>query len=148
MPETELTDTEPTELDVRQVRKPDKHPAIFARFDALAVGESFVLVNNHYPWHLRDELLDLVRQRALGEHPRAELVERLMDVGGQFASSRTDVMRCGGIDGIGCSSCCCDDGCREHGLSVPLYRPRCRDLPFVAVLPGRCRRQVGLPRWS
>ncbi|MDN2496176.1 DUF2249 domain-containing protein [Nocardia nova] len=49
MPETEL------ELDVRPVRKQDKHPAIFARFDALAAGESFVLVNNHYPKHLRDE---------------------------------------------------------------------------------------------
>ncbi|MCX0273709.1 DUF2249 domain-containing protein [Nocardia zapadnayensis] len=36
-------------------RKPDKHPAIFARFDALAAGESFVLVNNHYPRHLHDE---------------------------------------------------------------------------------------------
>ena len=43
------------ELDVRQLRKPDKHPAIFARYDALAVGESFTLVNNHYPRHLRDE---------------------------------------------------------------------------------------------
>ncbi|WP_067897415.1 DUF2249 domain-containing protein [Nocardia vaccinii] len=55
MPETDLTGTEPGELDVRELRKPDKHPAIFARFDALATGESFVLVNNHYPRHLRDE---------------------------------------------------------------------------------------------
>lgn len=44
-----------SELDVRELRKPDKHPAIFARFDALAVGDSFVLVNNHYPRHLREE---------------------------------------------------------------------------------------------
>ena len=43
------------ELDVRQLRKPDKHPAIFARYQALAVGEAFVLVNNHDPRHLRDE---------------------------------------------------------------------------------------------
>lgn len=43
------------ELDVRALRKPDKHPAIFEAFDALAVGESFVLVNNHDPRHLRDE---------------------------------------------------------------------------------------------
>ncbi|TSD99323.1 DUF2249 domain-containing protein [Skermania sp. ID1734] len=43
------------ELDVRELRKPDKHPAIFARFDGLAVGESFILVNNHYPRHLKDE---------------------------------------------------------------------------------------------
>ncbi|MBF6518451.1 DUF2249 domain-containing protein [Nocardia cyriacigeorgica] len=55
MPDTDLTQTGPAELDVRELRKPDKHPAIFARFDALAAGESFVLVNNHYPRHLRDE---------------------------------------------------------------------------------------------
>ena len=44
-----------TELDVRSLRKPDKHPAIFAAYAALDVGESFVLVNNHNPLHLRDE---------------------------------------------------------------------------------------------
>ncbi|WP_051165612.1 DUF2249 domain-containing protein [Nocardia testacea] len=55
MPDTDLAQTGPAELDVREVRKPDKHPAIFARFDALAAGESFVLVNNHYPRHLRAE---------------------------------------------------------------------------------------------
>lgn len=43
------------ELDVRQLRKPDKHPTIFATYARLAVGESFVLVNNHDPKHLRDE---------------------------------------------------------------------------------------------
>ena len=43
------------ELDVRRLRKPDKHPTIFAAYDRLAVGESFVLVNNHDPQHLRDE---------------------------------------------------------------------------------------------
>jgi len=43
------------ELDVRRLRKPDKHPTIFATYGALAVGESFVLVNNHDPKHLRAE---------------------------------------------------------------------------------------------
>jgi uncharacterized protein (DUF2249 family)/quercetin dioxygenase-like cupin family protein len=43
------------ELDVRQLRKPDKHPTIFATYSALPVGESFVLVNNHDPKHLRAE---------------------------------------------------------------------------------------------
>lgn len=43
------------ELDVRQLRKPDKHPRIFAKYAALQVGESFVLVNNHDPKHLHDE---------------------------------------------------------------------------------------------
>jgi uncharacterized protein (DUF2249 family)/quercetin dioxygenase-like cupin family protein len=45
----------PNELDVRRLRKPDKHPTIFATYSALATGESFVLVNNHDPKHLRDE---------------------------------------------------------------------------------------------
>ena len=43
------------ELDVRPLRKPDKHPAIFQAYDALAVGESFVLVNDHDPRHLHEE---------------------------------------------------------------------------------------------
>ena len=43
------------ELDVRPLPKPDKHPRIFELFGALAVGESFVLVNNHDPKHLRRE---------------------------------------------------------------------------------------------
>ncbi len=43
------------ELDVRDLRKPDKHPTIFATFGTLAVGDSFVLVNNHDPKHLREE---------------------------------------------------------------------------------------------
>lgn len=43
------------ELDVRMLRKPDKHPAIFRTYDGLDVDESFVLVNNHDPKHLRDE---------------------------------------------------------------------------------------------
>jgi uncharacterized protein (DUF2249 family)/quercetin dioxygenase-like cupin family protein len=44
-----------TEVDVRELRKPDKHPTIFAAYAALGVGESFVLVNNHDPKHLRAE---------------------------------------------------------------------------------------------
>ncbi|MGZ0153563.1 DUF2249 domain-containing protein [Kribbella sp. WER1] len=43
------------ELDVREMRKPDKHPAIFARYGELPVGAAFVLVNDHDPRHLRDE---------------------------------------------------------------------------------------------
>jgi Uncharacterized conserved protein (DUF2249) len=43
------------EHDVRRLRKPDKHPTIFAAYAALTVGESFVLVNNHDPEHLRAE---------------------------------------------------------------------------------------------
>lgn len=43
------------ELDVRTLRKPDKHPTIFATYAELAVGSSFVLVNDHDPAHLHEE---------------------------------------------------------------------------------------------
>ena len=43
------------EVDVRRVPKPQRHPLIFGRFDGLADGEAFVLVNSHDPRHLREE---------------------------------------------------------------------------------------------
>jgi uncharacterized protein (DUF2249 family) len=43
------------ELDVRGMRKPDKHPAIFRAFAELSAGDALVLVNDHDPKHLRDE---------------------------------------------------------------------------------------------
>jgi len=43
------------ELDVRTLRKPDKHPTIFAKYAELAVDASFVLINDHDPRHLHDE---------------------------------------------------------------------------------------------
>lgn len=50
------TETNETpELDVRPLRKPDKHPTIFARYADLPTGASFVLVNDHEPKHLKDE---------------------------------------------------------------------------------------------
>lgn len=42
-------------LDVRGMRKPEKHPTIFGRFKELAVGDFFVLINDHDPKHLHDE---------------------------------------------------------------------------------------------
>lgn len=44
-----------SELDVRQIPKPQKHPAIFGRFAELKAGGSFVLVNDHDPQHLHEE---------------------------------------------------------------------------------------------
>jgi uncharacterized protein (DUF2249 family) len=43
------------ELDVRALRESNKHPAILHAYDALSVGESFVLVYNHDPKHLHEE---------------------------------------------------------------------------------------------
>jgi len=37
------------------MRKPDKHPTIFRTFADLAVGDAFVLINDHDPKHLHDE---------------------------------------------------------------------------------------------
>lgn len=49
------SEPEAPELDVRGMRKPDKHPTIFARYAELPVGGAFVLVNDHDPKHLHDE---------------------------------------------------------------------------------------------
>lgn len=51
----EMGTSETPELDVRPLRKPDKHPTIFARYADLPPGASFVLINDHEPRHLQDE---------------------------------------------------------------------------------------------
>jgi uncharacterized protein (DUF2249 family) len=43
------------ELDVRALRKPDRHPAVFREYGALAVGGTLVLISEHDPWRLREE---------------------------------------------------------------------------------------------
>jgi len=55
MPTEATTSSADYELDVRGMRKPDKHPTIFATYATLPVGGSFVLVNDHDPQHLREE---------------------------------------------------------------------------------------------
>ena len=49
------SDADVQELDVRGMRKPDKHPTIFATYAALPVGGTLVLVNDHDPQHLHEE---------------------------------------------------------------------------------------------
>ncbi|MGB6975357.1 MAG: DUF2249 domain-containing protein [Terracidiphilus sp.] len=44
------------ELDLREVPRPQRHPLVFARFDALSIGESFELINNHDPVPLNRQL--------------------------------------------------------------------------------------------
>lgn len=41
--------SEPVEIDVRQVLPRDRHPLIFRTFDALASGDSCLLINDHDP---------------------------------------------------------------------------------------------------
>ena len=43
------------ELDIRTLREPERHPAVFRAYDALEAGESFVLVDDHDLSDLRDE---------------------------------------------------------------------------------------------
>lgn len=44
------------ELDLRSVERFQRHPLVFANFDALKVGESFVLVNDHDPVPLHGQM--------------------------------------------------------------------------------------------
>jgi uncharacterized protein (DUF2249 family) len=49
---------EPEVLDLRQVPRPERHPLVFAKLDALAVGESFELINDHDPIPLNRQIED------------------------------------------------------------------------------------------
>src|SRR5665213_2595664 len=44
------------ELDLREVPRPLRHPLVFKKLDALAIGESFVLVNDHDPIPLNRQI--------------------------------------------------------------------------------------------
>lgn len=41
--------TQDNTLDIRPIPPSQRHPLIFSRFEGLAPGESFVLVNDHDP---------------------------------------------------------------------------------------------------
>lgn len=51
------TSLEQIELDVRLIPPREKHPTIFRTFDALASGQSLLLVNDHDPRPLRYQLM-------------------------------------------------------------------------------------------
>lgn len=48
--------TSSEELDLRPVPRSQRHPLVFAKFDALPVGESFLLVNDHDPVPLNRQM--------------------------------------------------------------------------------------------
>jgi uncharacterized protein (DUF2249 family)/quercetin dioxygenase-like cupin family protein len=56
------------ELDVCQVPRPQRHPLVLKRFDALALGESFVLTTDHNPVLLSRELEKLRPGQVSWEH--------------------------------------------------------------------------------
>lgn len=47
--------TDEKRLDVRPIPPRQKHPTIFSTFDALEVGDHFVLVNDHDPVPLKHQ---------------------------------------------------------------------------------------------
>jgi uncharacterized protein (DUF2249 family) len=56
--------TPPThELDLRTLAPRERHPQVFGRFDALAIGQALQLVNDHDPQPLRHQFED----RACGQ---------------------------------------------------------------------------------
>ena len=52
------------ELDLRNVERFQRHPQVFAKFDALGVGDSFVLINDHDPVPLHG-LMEAMRPHQL-----------------------------------------------------------------------------------
>ncbi len=54
----EVSAKEPKELDLRQVPRPERHPLVFEKLDALKVGESFILINDHDPIPLHRQIQD------------------------------------------------------------------------------------------
>lgn len=47
------------ELDLCEVERFQRHPLVFAKFDALDVGESFVLINDHDPVPLHGQMEEM-----------------------------------------------------------------------------------------
>lgn len=43
-------------VDLREVPRPQRHPLVFSRLDALGVGESFELINDHDPIPLHRQI--------------------------------------------------------------------------------------------
>jgi uncharacterized protein (DUF2249 family) len=56
------------ELDLREIPRSERHPLIFSKFDALAVGESFRLLNDHDPIPLNRQFESIRPGQALWEY--------------------------------------------------------------------------------
>ncbi len=60
------------ELDLREVPRPERHPLVFASLDALAVGESFILINDHDPIPLNRQIEERRAGQVIWEYERRE----------------------------------------------------------------------------
>lgn len=69
---TTATKSAPKELDLREVPRPERHPLVFAVLDALAVGESFILINDHDPVPLSRQIEDRRPGQVTWEYERRE----------------------------------------------------------------------------
>jgi len=56
------------ELDLREIPRPQRHPLIFQKFDALAVGDSLRLLNDHDPIPLNRQFEDIRPDQASWEY--------------------------------------------------------------------------------
>ncbi len=56
------------ELDLRAVERFQRHPLVFAKFDALSVGESFILINDHDPVPLNRQMDSMRPQQLTWEY--------------------------------------------------------------------------------
>lgn len=56
------------ELDLREIPRPQRHPLIFAKFDALAIGDSLLLLNDHDPVPLNRQFEGIRPGQALWEY--------------------------------------------------------------------------------
>lgn len=55
-------------LDIREVPRPLRHPMIFAKFDALPIGRSLKLINDHDPIPLNHQFESIRPHQALWEY--------------------------------------------------------------------------------
>jgi quercetin dioxygenase-like cupin family protein len=61
-------EADPTDLDLREVPRPNRHPLVFERFDALPVGRSFTIINDHNPIPLNRQRKHAAGTSGLGVH--------------------------------------------------------------------------------
>lgn len=56
MSENKKPQADERSIDVRQLPRPRRHPEVFAAYQQLETGQSLIVVNDHEPHGLRDEL--------------------------------------------------------------------------------------------
>jgi uncharacterized protein (DUF2249 family)/quercetin dioxygenase-like cupin family protein len=68
--QSSISAPEPEELDLREVPRPLRHPLVFQKLDALRVGDSFLVVNDHDPVPLSRQIESMRPGQATWEYIR------------------------------------------------------------------------------